>query len=237
MYQAMSSRGYYHGRSCPICTRCFHRCSARIHTITSIVVTVALERLRVGLCSLNESPYQYHSSDDEDALNIDQDIDLELVQRAQKKVDKYRGGYQAHGLRHAFMPAIVSASGRIHGELLRLLYILADRKTTRSFKALGEEVEADAEVERWRRSEFFWHMRASLGLACAQVATLCTQVVVHPNAAFSVFLFCLLVRVALKLQSLRIYTPRLCRSEVYSYKSTFSLTGTERERDRSRGLY
>ena len=34
-----------------------------------------------------------------------QDIDLELVQRAQKKVDKYRGGYQAHGLRHAFMPA------------------------------------------------------------------------------------------------------------------------------------
>ena len=158
-----------------------------------------------------------------------QDIDLELVQRAQKKVDKYRGGYQAHGLRHAFMPAIVSTSGRIHGELLRLLYILADRKTTRSFQALGEEVEADAEAERWRRSEFFWHMRASLGLACAQVATLCTQVVVHPNAAFSVFLFCLLVRVALKLRSLRIYTPRLCRSEVYSYKSTFSLTGTERE--------
>ena len=140
--------------------------------------------------------------------------------------------HEAHGLRHAFMPAIVSTSGRIHGELLRLLYILADRKTTRSFQALGEEVEADAEVERWRRSEFFWHMRASLGLACAQVATLCTQVVVHPNAAFSVFLFCLLVRVALKLRSLRIYTPRLCRSEVYSYKSTFSLTGTERERQK-----
>ena len=29
--------GYYHGRSCPICTRCFHRCSARIPTIPSIV--------------------------------------------------------------------------------------------------------------------------------------------------------------------------------------------------------
>ena len=142
------------------------------------------------------------------------------------------------------MPAIVSTSGRIHGELLRLLYILADRKTTRSFQALGEEVEVDAEIERWRRSEFFWHMRASLGLACRypvhsgrrpQVATLCTQVVVHPNAAFSVFLSCLLVRVALKLRSLRIHTPRLCRSEVYSYKSTFSLTGTvqtERERQK-----
>ena len=31
--------GYYHGRSCPICTRCFHRCSARIPTIPSIVVS------------------------------------------------------------------------------------------------------------------------------------------------------------------------------------------------------
>ena len=31
--------GYYHGRSCPICTRCFHRCSARIPTIPSIVDT------------------------------------------------------------------------------------------------------------------------------------------------------------------------------------------------------
>ena len=47
--------------------------------------------------------------------------DLELSQRAQKKVDKYRGGYEAPSLRHAFMPAIVSTSGRIHGELLRLL--------------------------------------------------------------------------------------------------------------------
>lgn len=28
--------GYYHGRSCPICTRCFHRCSARIPTIPSM---------------------------------------------------------------------------------------------------------------------------------------------------------------------------------------------------------
>ena len=37
--------GYYHGRSCPICTRCFHRCSARIPTIPSIVVfAVQLER-------------------------------------------------------------------------------------------------------------------------------------------------------------------------------------------------
>ena len=38
MYQAKVGSLYNDGRSCPICTRCFHRCSARIPTITSIVV-------------------------------------------------------------------------------------------------------------------------------------------------------------------------------------------------------
>ena len=75
-----------------------------------------------------------------------QDIDHELLQRAQEKVDKYRGGYQANGLRHAFLPAIVATSGRIHGELLRLLYILADSRLP---------------------VEVFWRTRASLGLVCA----------------------------------------------------------------------
>ena len=95
------------------------------------------------------------------------DIDLALSQRAQQKVEKYRGGYEAQGLRHAFLPAIVSTSGRIHGELLRLLFILADRKTTLSFQALGEAVDVDSEVYCWRLSWVFWRMRASPGLACA----------------------------------------------------------------------
>ena len=110
------------------------------------------------------------------------DINLALSQRAQQKVDKYRGGYEAQGVRHAFLPAVVSTSGRIHGELLRLLFILADRKTTLSFQALREAVDVDSEVYCWRRSEFVWRMRASLGLACAQAATLCTQVVGHPRS-------------------------------------------------------
>ena len=38
MYQAKVGSWYYDGRSCPICIRCFHRCSARIPTITSVVV-------------------------------------------------------------------------------------------------------------------------------------------------------------------------------------------------------
>ena len=95
---------------------------------------------------MNKIPCQYHSSDGEDVLNIDQDIGLELSQRAQKKVDKYLGGYQAHGMRHAFLRAIVSTSGRTHGELLRLLYLL--------------EADVDSEVYCWHRSEFIRRMRA-----------------------------------------------------------------------------
>ena len=36
--------------------------------------------------------------------------------------------------------------------------------------------EAIEEAYCWRRSGFFWRMRASLGLACAQATTLSSQV-------------------------------------------------------------
>ena len=45
---------------------------------------------------------------------------------------------QYRDITHAFLPAIVSTSGRIHGEQLRLLFNLADKKTSNSFVALGE---------------------------------------------------------------------------------------------------
>ena len=85
--------------------------------------------------------HDFHGSTDKPSLNgtvRHQDLDLALSQRARAKVDKYREGYAAQGLRHAFLPAIVSTSGRIHGELLRLLFNLADKKTSKSFEALGD---------------------------------------------------------------------------------------------------
>ena len=45
-----------------------------------------------------------------------------------------------------------------------------------NFETLGEAVDVDSEAYCWRRSGFFWRMRASLGLARAQATTLCTQV-------------------------------------------------------------
>ena len=129
--------------------------------------------------------HDFHGSSDNPTLNgtlLHQDIDLALYQRARVKVEKYRAGYAGHPLRHAFLPAIVSTSGRIHGELLRLLFNLADKKTSNSLAALGEAIDIESEVYCRRRSGNFWRMRAALGLACAQAATLGTQVVGRPRS-------------------------------------------------------
>ena len=104
------------------------------------------------------------------------DINQVLSHRAQEKINKYRAGYAALDVRRAFLPAVVSTSGRIHGDLLRLLYLLADNKTKRHFRDRHEAIDDDSEAYCWRRSGFFWRMRASLGLACAQATTLAAQV-------------------------------------------------------------
>ena len=105
--------------------------------------------------------------------------------------------------------------------------------------------DVDSEVYCWRRSEFFWRMRATLGFTqvwrarkpppCAhRSATLvghATDIKPPPfptfvyastgsSLFFSVSLFFLLAlaRVALTLRSLRLDTPRLCRFAVFQYK-------------------
>ena len=73
-----------------------------------------------------------------------------LSHRAQEKIDKYRAVYAATDVRKAFLPAVVSTSGRIHGDLLRLLYLLADNKTKLHFRALDEAIDVDSEAYCWR---------------------------------------------------------------------------------------
>ena len=47
---------------------------------------------------------------------------------------------------------------------------------------IGEAIDVESEVYCRRRSGNFWRMRAALGLACAQAATLGTQVVGRPRS-------------------------------------------------------
>ena len=110
-------------------------------------------------------------------------IIIRLTRRAQKEVEKCRESYRAADPCRAFLPAIVSTFGRIHCGWLRVLFLLAlaNKKVDSFFHDLGEQAHDSSEAICWHRSEFFWHLRANLGLACAQAATLCTQVVGHSN--------------------------------------------------------
>ena len=58
--------------------------------------------------------------------------DKDLDERAARKVAKYRELYRDHRRHLDFLPAIASTSGRIHCELLRLLFIHVRRETTQS---------------------------------------------------------------------------------------------------------
>ena len=49
---------------------------------------------------------------------------------ARTKVNRYREAYATRsGVSYAFLPCVISTSGRIHGEFLRFLYLLAHRRT------------------------------------------------------------------------------------------------------------
>ena len=56
-----------------------------------------------------------------------------------KEVAKYRNGYLTPDRRRAFLPAVVSTSGRTHSKLLRVLYILADIKATQFFSDIADK--------------------------------------------------------------------------------------------------
>ena len=82
-----------------------------------------------GLCIDVSRVHDFHGNAANPSLNgtlRHADINHVLSHRAQEKIDKYRAGYAALDVRKAFLPAVVSTSGRIHGDLLRLLYLLAD---------------------------------------------------------------------------------------------------------------
>ena len=60
--------------------------------------------------------------------NPDKDID----EKAARTIAKYRELHRDHQRHLDFLPAIASTSGRIHCELLRLLFIHVRRETTQS---------------------------------------------------------------------------------------------------------
>ena len=84
-----------------------------------------------------------------------------LESTARTKVRRYREACATRpGVTYAFMPCVMSTSGRIHGEFLRFLHILAHQRTLRWFEMLGSN--PSDKVFKFRRGQYFWHTRADI---------------------------------------------------------------------------
>ena len=95
------------------------------HYVPDLYVSrLALNEIR-GVAIAISTVHDFHGSADSPQRRMAPCAILTLTalsQRAGEKVDEYREGYTAPGMRHAFLPAVVFTSGRIPGELLRLLF-------------------------------------------------------------------------------------------------------------------
>ena len=70
-----------------------------------------------------------------------------LNARARTKIGKFRRDYAAKNI--AFAPAILSVSGKIHPEFLRLLWVLADMQMVKYFNLVGDEEDIGNERFKW----------------------------------------------------------------------------------------
>jgi hypothetical protein len=88
-------------------------------------------------------------------LHYPNDIDKSLNESATHKIRKYRADYNNNPPSTiSFMPVIVSTSGRLHSEFIRLLFSQAHRETDRLFAASG------VQLEQPNRGLFHFHRSA-----------------------------------------------------------------------------
>ena len=70
------------------------------------------------------------------------------------------------------MPATTSTSSRMHGELLRLLFLQAHRETTAHFTAIGMPAQQHCDSFHFRRAAFYNGLKSKVGLAAAKTAAM-----------------------------------------------------------------
>ena len=75
--------------------------------------------------------------------------DKDLDQKAARKIAKFRELYRDHRRQLDFLPAIASTFGRMHCELLRLMFLHANRKTTRFFEIMEDHEHAQTHTSRF----------------------------------------------------------------------------------------
>jgi len=98
---------------------------------------------------------------------------LQARVRAIVKNNKYKDVY-GH---KAFAPAIVSMSGQIHADFLRLLWVLAGKQLRSYYESMGKEEKIGNEAFRWTRAKVFNYNKKSVGRAIALAGSAKLQLV------------------------------------------------------------
>ena len=105
-----------------------------------------------------------------------QAVDGALDEAVKEKLDSYADDYNARNF--FFLPAVMTTSGRISGDFLRLLYILSHRQAEKFFAHLGI-LDPSPEAFKHRRGTYFYYNRSAIGLACAQAIAMRIDIARH----------------------------------------------------------
>jgi len=92
------------------------------------------------------------------------------------KLDNYHHDYSARNF--LFLSAVMTTSGRISGDFLRLLYILAHRQAANFFTRMGIP-DPSSKAYKQRRGMYFYYNGAAIGLACAQATAMRIDIAQH----------------------------------------------------------
>jgi hypothetical protein len=106
-------------------------------------------------------------------LTHPQDLDGPLRVAAQRKINAY-GQQYADNQNIYFLPAIMSASTRMHGEFLRLLFLQAHRETEAHFTAAGMSSQNNYQSDsfRFKRAAFSQSLKSKIGRTASKAAAL-----------------------------------------------------------------
>jgi hypothetical protein len=107
-------------------------------------------------------------------LRYPNDIDRSLNEVADDKIRKYRADYNKNPPNTvSFMPPIPRTSGRLHSELVRLLFLQAHRETDCFFAASGVQLaQTDRGQFHFRRAAFAQQLQSKVGLTLPKETTL-----------------------------------------------------------------
>ncbi len=107
-------------------------------------------------------------------LKYPNNSDQSLNDTATDKVRKYRSDYNNNPSNTvSFMATIVSTSGRLHSEFVRLLFLQAHRETDRFFASSGVQLaQSTSGLFHFLRTVFVQHLKNRVGLTLAKAAVL-----------------------------------------------------------------